>query len=143
MADIINIYRVRQITLFFRKCFKKKLRMRSSQNIECSFDCVAHSAVLLKPNVANILFSSFYEQKFVQHGSITIAIGCNGLSLFIFEEEWPNYASGPKSAPNTNSFWERRLFNVCVRVFCARNATISLVSVWQLSRFDLNNNNQL
>ena len=47
-----------------------------------------------------------------------IAIDCNGLSLLIFEEKWPNYASVPKSAPNSDSFWVRRLFNVCVRVFC-------------------------
>ena len=42
--------------------------------------------------------------KFVQHGPITIAIDCSGLFLFIFEEKWPNYASGPKSAPNSDSF---------------------------------------
>ena len=60
----------------------------------------------------------FGEQKFVQHGPITIAIDCNGLSLFIFDEKWPNYSSGPKSALNSDSFWVRGLFNVCVRVFC-------------------------
>ena len=50
------------------------------QNIECSFDCVARSAVLLKRNVTNILLN-FCEQKFVQHGPITIAIDVNGLFL--------------------------------------------------------------
>ena len=30
-----------------------------TQNIECRFGCVVRSAVLLKPNVANILFNSF------------------------------------------------------------------------------------
>ena len=59
-------------------------------NIECSFGSVAHSAVLLKPNVANILLYNFCGKKFVQHGPIMIAIDCNGLSLFIFEEKWPN-----------------------------------------------------
>ena len=44
--------------------------------IECSFGCVAHSAVLLKPNVGNILLFNFCEQKFVKHGAITIAIDC-------------------------------------------------------------------
>ena len=44
-----------------------------------------------------------------------IAIDCNGLFLLIFEEKWPNYASGPKFAPNSNSFWVRRLLSVCVR----------------------------
>ena len=80
-------------------------------NIECSFSCVACIAVLLKPNVANILLLNFCEQKFVQHGPITIAIG---FSFLIFEK-LPNYASGPKFAPNSDSFWVRRLFNVCVR----------------------------
>ena len=34
-----------------------------AQNIECSFCCVARSAVLLKPNIANILLFNFREQK--------------------------------------------------------------------------------
>ena len=51
------------------------------------------------------------------------------LSLLIFEEKWPNYASGPKSAPNSDSIWVRGLFNVCVWVFCAKNATILLVYI--------------
>ena len=68
---------------------------------------------------------NFCEQKFVQHGPITIAIDWNGLSLLIFEEKLPNYASGPKSAPNSDSFWVRRLsMYVCgffvpqMRQFC-------------------------
>ena len=69
---------------------------------------------------------NFCEQKFVQHGPITIAIGCNGLSLLIFEEKCPNYASAPKSAANSDSFWVRQLF---VWVFCAPNATILLVYI--------------
>ena len=84
------------------------------QNIECSFGYVACNAVLLKQNVANILLLNFCEQKFVQHGPITITIDCNVLSLFIFEEKWTNYASGPQFALNSDSFWVRRLFNVCV-----------------------------
>ena len=66
-----------------------------AQNIEFSFGCVACRVVLLKPNVANILLFNFCEQKFVQHGPITIAIDCNGLFLLIFEEKWNNYASEP------------------------------------------------
>ena len=88
-----------------------------TQNIECSFGCVARIAALLKSNVANILLFNFCDQKFVQHGPITIAIDCNGLSLLIFEEKWPNYAAGPKSAPNSGSFWVRRLLNVCMSEF--------------------------
>ena len=100
------------------------------QNIECSFGCMAHNAVLLKSNVANILLFNFCEQKFVQHSPLTIAIDCNGLSLLIFEKKWQNYASGPKSVPNNSgSFWVRQLFNVCMRVFCVPNATILLVYI--------------
>ena len=57
-----------------------------AQNIEFSFGCVARSGVLLKPNVANILLFKFCEQKFIQHGLITIVIDYNGHSLLIFEE---------------------------------------------------------
>ena len=76
-----------------------------------------------------ILLFNFFKQKFVRYGPITIAIDCNGLPLHIFEEKLPNYASGPKSAPNSNSFWVCRLYNVYVRVFCAPNATILLVYI--------------
>ena len=100
-----------------------------AQSIECSFGYVVLSAILLKANVANILLFNFCEQKFVQHGPITIAIDCNGLTLLIFEEKLPNYASGPKSAPNSDSFWVRRTFNVCVRIFCTPNATILFVYI--------------
>ena len=54
---------------------------------------------------------------------------CNDLSLLIFEEKLPIYASGPKFAPNSDSFWVRRFFNVCVQVFCAPNASILLVNI--------------
>ena len=49
----------------------------------------------------------------VQHVPIAIAIEYNGHSFFIFEEKWYSYASGPKSAPNSDSFRVRRLINVC------------------------------
>ena len=90
---------------------------------------MGRNAVLLKPNVANILLFNFCEQKLVQHGPITIVIESNDLSLLIFEEKWPNYASGPKSATNSDLFWVRRLFKVCVQVFYAPNATILLVYI--------------
>ena len=47
---------------------------------------------------------------FVQHGPIEIAIE-------------------PKSAPNSDSFRVRRLFNVCVRVYCSPNGTILLAYI--------------
>ena len=68
-----------------------------SQDIECSFGCVARSAVLLKPNVANILLFNFCEQKFVQHGPIAIAIDCNGPSPCLFSKK-----NGPIMALDQN-----------------------------------------
>ena len=73
--------------------------------------------------------SSIFVKKIVQHGPITSAIDCNGLSLLIFEEKCTSYVSGPKSAPNSNSFWFRFRFNVCFRVFCAPNGTILFVYI--------------
>ena len=49
-----------------------------AQNIDCSFGCVAHSTVLLKSTVANSILFNFWEQKFVQHGTVTIVVKCNG-----------------------------------------------------------------
>ena len=40
-----------------------------AQNIDYRFGCVAHSAILLKPNVANTLLFNFCGQKFVHNGS--------------------------------------------------------------------------
>ena len=81
-----------------------------------------------------LLLFNFCEQKFFQHGPITIAIGCSGHFLLIFEENWSNYATGAKSAPNSDSFWVRRLFNVSVWVFCVPNATILLFAYLQRSK---------
>ena len=51
---------------------------------------VASAVWHVAPSCWNQLFpisSNFCEQKFVQYGLITIAIDCNGLSLFVFEEK--------------------------------------------------------
>ena len=95
-------------------------------------DATGRPVLTVFPSETNMPISSssiLCEQKFVQHGPITIAIDCNGLSLLIFEEKWPNYASEPKSSANSDSFSVRQLFNVCVRIFCAPNATILLVYI--------------
>ena len=73
---------------------------------------MARKTDLFNSNVANILLLNFWEQKFVR------AIGCNGHSLLILEEKYPNYASGLKSAANSDWY---------VRVFCAPNAAILVV----------------
>ena len=98
-----------------------------AQNIECSFGCAAPSAVLLKSNLANIFLFNFYELKLVQQGPLMIAIDCNGHSLFIFEEEWPKYASGSKSARNSDESFGCVVFSmyacgfsvIQIRKFCS------------------------
>ena len=60
---------------------------------------ISSSLVLVSKNSFNMI-------------TITIAIDCNGLSLLIFEEKCRNYASGPKSAPTSDSFRLNRFFNV-------------------------------
>ena len=60
--------------------------------------CVARNAV------ANILLFNFCEQKLAQHSPITIAIGCNGLTLLIFETKWPNYNSEPNDHQTKTRF---------------------------------------
>ena len=89
---------------------------------------MARNAVLLKPNVANILLFNFCEQKFVQHDPITIAIDCNGLS-FLSKKNGPIIPLDQNPQTNSDSFWVRRLFNACVRVFCDPNATILFVYI--------------
>ena len=77
----------------------------SAQYIECSFGCVARSAVLLKPNVANILLFNFCARKFVPHVMA---------SLCSFSKK-----NGPIMLLDQNPHQRvtRRLFNVSVRDF--------------------------
>ena len=63
----------------------KAIFKNRAQNIECSYGCVARSAVLLKPNAVKCLLFNFCDP-------LRIAIDCNGLSLLIFEEKWSDYA---------------------------------------------------
>ena len=59
----------------------------------------ARSAVLLKPNVANILLFNFCEKN-----SFNMASHCS-----FSKKNVPIMPSGPKFAPNSDSFWVRRL----------------------------------
>ena len=90
---------------------------------------VASAVWHVAPSCWNQMLPIFSSSIFVNKNSFNMAVDCNGLSLFIFEEKWFNYAFGPKSAPNSDSFWVHRLFNVCVRIFCTPNATILLVYI--------------
>ena len=58
----------------------------------CAKDQLLHclcGPVLFKPNVVQVILFNFWEQKFVEHGTLTLAIERNGGSLFIFERNGP------------------------------------------------------
>ena len=75
-----------------------------------------------------ILFN-FKKQKFVEHGTVMLAIYHNSGPLLIFEEKWPNEATIPKYAPNSHSLWMHRLLNDDAWIFWALNATILLIEL--------------
>ena len=70
------------------------------RKIDCYVGCVASGPVLLKLNVFHVILLHFWKKKFIEHGTVTLAIDRNGCPLLIFEEKWPNDATVPKSAPN-------------------------------------------
>ena len=72
-----------------RSAADNAINKNRAQNIECSFGCVTRSSVLLKPNVAHIPLFNISEQKFVQHGPITIAIDYNALTYSFSKKNDP------------------------------------------------------
>ena len=71
-----------------------------AQKIDFYVGCVVSSPVLLEPIVVHVILFNFWKQKFVEHGTVTLAIDRNSGSLIIFKEKWPNNANVPKFAPN-------------------------------------------
>ena len=98
-----KIYRVHQITFFFLENALKK----TAEYFLKFFLFKAQS------------FRLMMEINFIQ-----IAASAGHVVAYTIEEKWRNYASGPKSTPNSDSFWVRRFFNVSVRVFCVPNEII-------------------
>ena len=49
-----------------------------AQKFDCYVDYVANCAVLLKPNVVHVILFNVWKQKFVEHGTVTLAIDRNG-----------------------------------------------------------------
>ena len=103
--------------------------MRSSKTLRKSSNvalAVSHAAPSCWNQMLPISSSSiFVNKKFVQFGPITTAIDC---SCSFLKKNCP-IMSGAKSASNSDSFWVHWLFNACVQVFCATNATILLVYI--------------
>ena len=73
--------------------------------------------VLLKLNVVHVILFNFWKQKFVENGTVTLAIDCNGGSLLISEEKCPNDATLSKFAPNSHLLWVHQLLNDEVWIF--------------------------
>ena len=49
-----------------------------AQKIDCYVGCVAIAPVLWEPNVVHVILFNFWKQKFVEHDTVTLAIGRNG-----------------------------------------------------------------
>ena len=45
-----------------------------AQKIDCYVGCVASGPVLLKPNVVHVILFNFWKQKFVEHGTVMLAL---------------------------------------------------------------------
>ena len=103
-----------------------------AQKIDCYVGHLSSGPVLLKPNVVHVILFNFWKQKFVEHGTVTLAIDRNGGFLLLFEEKWPNDATVPQSAPNSHSLWVHRILNDDVWIFRASNATILLIGLIDL-----------
>ncbi|GFV54743.1 hypothetical protein TNCV_3844621 [Trichonephila clavipes] len=59
---------------------------RVFQYIDCGTSCVTCCAVLLKPQLLDIMIVQFRNEKVSNHGSIPITIDCNVVAFIVFEE---------------------------------------------------------
>ncbi|GFW70040.1 hypothetical protein TNCV_1404931 [Trichonephila clavipes] len=54
--------------------------------IDCGTSCVTCCAVLLEPQLLDIMIVQFRNEKVSNHGSIPITIDCNVVAFIVFEE---------------------------------------------------------
>ncbi|GFV83340.1 hypothetical protein TNCV_1900661 [Trichonephila clavipes] len=59
---------------------------RVFQQIDCGTSCVTCCAVLLEPQLLDIMIVQFRNEKVSNHGSIPITIDCNVVAFIVFEE---------------------------------------------------------
>ncbi|GFW45507.1 hypothetical protein TNCV_3244471 [Trichonephila clavipes] len=59
---------------------------RVFQSIDCGTSCVTCCAVLLEPQLLDIMIVQFRNEKVSNHGSIPITIDCNVVAFIVFEE---------------------------------------------------------
>ena len=101
-----------------------------AKQIDCYVGFLASGHVLLKSNVVHVILFNFWKHKFVEHGTVTLAIDRNGGFLIIFEEKWSNDATIPKSAPNSHSLCVHRLLNDDVWIFWAPIGQLCLLTLF-------------
>ncbi|GFU92516.1 hypothetical protein TNCV_4794451 [Trichonephila clavipes] len=56
------------------------------QSIDCGTSCVTCCAVLLEPQLLDIMSVQFRNEKVSNHGSVPITIDCNVVAFIVFEE---------------------------------------------------------
>ncbi|GFW05354.1 histone-lysine N-methyltransferase SETMAR [Trichonephila clavipes] len=59
---------------------------RVFESIDCGTSCVTCCAVLLEPQLLDIMIVQFRNEKVSNHGSIPITIDCNVVAFIVFEE---------------------------------------------------------
>ncbi|GFT24880.1 hypothetical protein TNCV_3021651 [Trichonephila clavipes] len=59
---------------------------RVFQSIDCGTSCVTCCAVLLEPQLLDIMIVQLRNEKVSNHGSIPITIDCNVVAFIVFEE---------------------------------------------------------
>ncbi|GFY04724.1 hypothetical protein TNCV_419791 [Trichonephila clavipes] len=59
---------------------------RVFQSIDCGTSCVTCCAVLLEPQLLDIMIVQFKNEKVSNHGSIPITIDCTVVAFIVFEE---------------------------------------------------------
>ena len=104
-----------------------------AQKIDYYVGCKVSGPVPLKPNVVHVNLFNFWKQKFVEHGTVTLAIGRNGGSLLIFKKNnpmMPPYQNPHQTVTRcgyigfsmmTFGFSERQMRKFCLLTFCPNN----------------------
>ncbi|GFX56728.1 hypothetical protein TNCV_494761 [Trichonephila clavipes] len=67
-----------------------KILEANSQVQNVKLGCVTCCAVLLEPQLLDIMIVQFRNEKVSNHGSIPITIDCNVVAFIVFEEVWTN-----------------------------------------------------
>ncbi|GFW49291.1 hypothetical protein TNCV_3058011 [Trichonephila clavipes] len=64
----------------------QNVKLGGHQTCLCGTSCVTCCAVLLEPQLLDIMIVQFRNEKVSNHGSIPITIDCNVVAFIVFEE---------------------------------------------------------